>query len=91
MKNHGIILISLIVIFFIPELHAKDFASSLRGLNSELTSIMQVAAPVALIAASCAFFFSKQMGFGMLSGVAVGIILFASSNSLFQLVYRIFG
>ena len=90
MKKYELVLISILICLIAPDSFGRDFSSSLRSLQTEVRSILLIAGPIAFMVAGGVFFLSRQMGSGYLVSALIGVIVFASSNSLFQLALGIF-
>lgn len=92
MKINYFYLITFFVgLFFLSDVSmAKDFSASIRTLKTEVSDILMVAGPLALMVAGGAFYFSNRVGSSLLLSSGIGVIIFAASGTIFQWLYRVF-
>jgi ABC-type transport system involved in Fe-S cluster assembly fused permease/ATPase subunit len=73
-----------------PICGARDFASGVKEIESQVSQIMYIAGPVAFMIAAGMFYFSRQLGMDRLMAAVIGTVVFMASKTFFSLFERAF-
>jgi hypothetical protein len=69
---------------------ARDLSSGVKEIESQLSSIMYIAGPVAFMISAAMFYFSRQLGMDRLMAAVIGTVVFMASKTLFVFLERAF-
>jgi hypothetical protein len=69
---------------------ARDISSGVKEVESQLTTIMYIAGPVAFMISAAMFYFSRQLGVDRLMSAVIGTVVFMASKTLFVFLERAF-
>ncbi len=83
--------ISVIIILLVVDFAmAREFVGAVESVGEDIREVLMVVGALALMIAGGAFYLSRQMGMERLSAAIIGTVIFASSSTLFSLIYRSF-
>jgi hypothetical protein len=69
---------------------AREISSGVKEIESQLTTIMYIAGPVAFMISAAMFYFSRQLGVDRLMSAVIGTVVFMASKTLFVFLERAF-
>ena len=69
---------------------ARDLSAGVKEIESQLSTIMYIAGPVAFMVAAAMFYFSRQLGLDRLLAAVIGTVVFMASKTLFVFFERAF-
>lgn len=79
-----------LILSFSSQLFARDLSSGVKEIESQLSTIMYIAGPVAFMVAAAMFYFSRQLGMDRLFAAVIGTVVFMASKTLFVFFERAF-
>jgi hypothetical protein len=80
-----------IILFSVAQFaFARDLSAGVKEVESQLTTIMYIAGPVAFMIAAGMFYFSRQLGMDRLVAAVIGTVVFMASKTLFVFFERAF-
>lgn len=89
-KKSRIVSLSIILLSVTQFALARDLSAGVKEVESQLTTIMYIAGPVAFMIAAGMFYFSRQLGMDRLIAAVIGTVVFMASKTLFVFFERAF-
>ena len=69
---------------------AKDLASGVKQIDSEIRNVIRLVGPLCLVIAGATFYINRQAGTDRLLSAVIGTVVFASATTIFFLLERAF-